>query len=226
MLLVSLSDMSDSLGPHGLQYTRLSYPFSWSLLKLLSIELVMLSNRLILCCPLLLLPSIFLCIRACSNESTLCIRWPKYWSFRFSISPSNAESGLISFRMDWFDLCHPSDSQESSPAPQFKNALIAQLVKNPPAMQRPWWFNSGSGRSSGEGIGYPFQYSWASLVAQLVKNPPAMQEIWVWSLGWEDPLEKGKSTHSSIPAWKMDYTVHGIAKSWTLLSNFHFQPSL
>ena len=179
MLLVSLSDMSDSLGPHGLQYTRLSYPFSWSLLKLLSIELVMLSNRLILCCPLLLLPSIFLCIRACSNESTLCIRWPKYWSFRFSISPSNAESGLISFRMDWFDLCHPSDSQESSPAPQFKNALIAQLVKNPPAMQRPWWFNSGSGRSSGEGIGYPFQYSWASLVAQLVKNPPAMQEIWV-----------------------------------------------
>ena len=58
----------------------------------------------------------------------------------------------------------------------------------------------GSGRSTGEGIGYPLQYSWASLVAQLVKNPPAMQEIWVGSLGWEDPLEKGMATHSSILA--------------------------
>ena len=59
---------------------------------------------------------------------------------------------------------------------------------------------TGLGRSPGEGIGYPLQYSWASLVAWLVKNPPAMQEIWVQSLGWEDPLEKGKATHSSIPA--------------------------
>ena len=59
---------------------------------------------------------------------------------------------------------------------------------------------TGLGRSPGEGIGYPLQYSWASLVAWLVKNPPAMQEIWVKSLGWEDPLEKGKATHSSIPA--------------------------
>ena len=58
----------------------------------------------------------------------------------------------------------------------------------------------GSGRSAGEGIGYPFQYSWTSLVAQLVKNPPAMRETWVRSLGWEDPLEKGKATHSSILA--------------------------
>ena len=61
----------------------------------------------------------------------------------------------------------------------------------------------GSGRSAGEGIGYPLQYSWASLVAQLVKNPPAMRETWVWSLGWEDPLEKGKATHSSILAWRI-----------------------
>ena len=59
----------------------------------------------------------------------------------------------------------------------------------------------GSGRSAGEGIGYPLQYSWASLVAQLVKNLPAMQETWVQSLGWEDPLEKGMTTHSSIIAW-------------------------
>ena len=60
----------------------------------------------------------------------------------------------------------------------------------------------GSGRSTEEGIGYPLQYSWVSLVAQLVKNPPAMWETWVRSLGWEDPLEKGKATHSSILAWR------------------------
>ena len=75
---------------------------SRSLLKLISIELVMPSNHLIPCHPLLLLPSIFPSIRVFSNESVLCIRWPKYWSFSFSISPSN--SGLISFRMDWLDL--------------------------------------------------------------------------------------------------------------------------
>ena len=65
----------------------------------------------------------------------------------------------------------------------------------------------GLGRSAGEGIGYPFQYSWASLVAQVVKNPPAMQETWVQSLGWEDPLEKGMATHSSILAWRIPWTV-------------------
>ena len=75
-----------------------------SLLKLMSIESVMPSNHLILCRPLLLLPSIFPSIRVFSNESALCIMWPKYWSFRFNISPSNEHSGLISFRMDWLDL--------------------------------------------------------------------------------------------------------------------------
>ena len=65
----------------------------------------------------------------------------------------------------------------------------------------------GSGRSPGEGIGYLFQYSWTSLVAQLVKNPPAMWETWVQSLGWKDPLEKGKATHSSILAWRIAWTV-------------------
>ena len=65
----------------------------------------------------------------------------------------------------------------------------------------------GSGRSSGEGIGYPLQYSWASLVAQLVQNSLAMPETWVRSLGWEDPLEKGKATHSSILAWRIPWTV-------------------
>ena len=82
----------------------LSITDSWSLLKLMSIELVMPSNHLILCRPLLLLPSIFPSIRVFSNESVLHIRWPKYWSFSFSISPSNEYSWLISFRMDWLDL--------------------------------------------------------------------------------------------------------------------------
>ena len=82
----------------------LSFTISWSLLKLMSIESVMPSNHLILCHPLLLLPSIFSSIRVFSNESALWIRWPKYWSFNFSISPSNKYSRLISFRIDWFDL--------------------------------------------------------------------------------------------------------------------------
>ena len=77
---------------------------NWSLHKLMPIEAVMPSNHLILCCPLLLLPSIFPSIRVFSNESALHIRWPKYWSFSFNISPSNEYSGLISFRMDCLDL--------------------------------------------------------------------------------------------------------------------------
>ena len=84
--------------------TSLSITNSWSLLRLMSIELVMPSNRLILCRPLLFLPSIFPSNRVFSNESVLRIKWPKYWSFSFSISPSNEPSGLISFRMVWFDL--------------------------------------------------------------------------------------------------------------------------
>ena len=77
---------------------------SWSLLRSMSIESVMPSNHLILCRPLLLLPSIFPSIRVFSSESVLCIRWPKYWSLSFSISPSSEYSGLISFRMNWLDL--------------------------------------------------------------------------------------------------------------------------
>ena len=84
--------------------SSLSIINSWSLLKLMSIESVMPSSHLILCCPLLLLPPIPPSIRVFSNESTLHMRWPKYWSFRFSISPSNEYPGLISFRMDWVDL--------------------------------------------------------------------------------------------------------------------------
>ena len=82
----------------------LSFTICQSLLKLMSIESVMLSNNLILCCTLFLLPSIFPSMRVFSNESALHIRWSKYWSFSFSISPSNDYSGFISFRIDWFDL--------------------------------------------------------------------------------------------------------------------------
>ena len=82
----------------------LSITSSWSLLKIVSIESVMPSNHLILCCPLLLPPSIFPSMRVFSDESALHIRWPKYWSFSFNISPYNEHSGLLSFRMDWLDL--------------------------------------------------------------------------------------------------------------------------
>ena len=82
----------------------LSFTISWSFLKLMSMETMMPSNHLILCCPLLLLPSIFPSIRVFSNESVLCIKWTEYWSFSFSISPSNEYSGLISFWIDWLDL--------------------------------------------------------------------------------------------------------------------------
>ena len=87
-------------------------------------------------------------------------------------------------------------------------SLIAQLVKNPPAMQGI----PESGRSTSEGIGYSLQYSWASLVAQLVKNLPAMRETWVWSLGWEDPLEN-RATYSGILAWRILGTVWGCKES-------------
>ena len=101
----SCSVTSDSLWQHGLQHTRLNCP--WPTARACSnssIESVMLSNYLILCCPLIPLPSMFPSIRVFSNKSVLCIRWPKYWSFSFNIRPSNEYSGLISFRMDWLDL--------------------------------------------------------------------------------------------------------------------------
>ena len=106
MIQFSRSVSSDSLWPHELQHVRppCPIPSSQSLLKLMSIKSVMPSNYLILCCPLLFLPSIFPSITVFSNESALRIRWPKYWSFSFHISPSNAHPGLISFRMDWLDF--------------------------------------------------------------------------------------------------------------------------
>ena len=92
--------------------------------KLMSTELVMPSSHLILCHPLLLLPLIFPSIRVFSHESALCIKWPKYWSFSFSISPSNEHSGLISLRMDWLDLLAVQGTQESSPTLQFRALIV------------------------------------------------------------------------------------------------------
>ena len=125
--------MSASLRPLGnaaLQ-ASLSITNSWSSLRLMSIESMMPSNHLILCRPLLLLLSNFSSIRVFPNESVLHIRWPNYWSFSFSISPSNEHSGLISFRIG--SLCSPRDSQESSPTPQFKsiNSSALTLLHSP-----------------------------------------------------------------------------------------------
>ena len=122
--------------------TSLSFTIARSLIKLMSTELVIPSNHLILCCPLLLLPSILPSIKVFSNESILCIRWPKYWSF--SISPSKEYSALISFRIDWFDLLAVHGTQESSPAPQFKsNSCSALSLLYAPALApaHDYWKN-------------------------------------------------------------------------------------
>ena len=114
--------MSDSLRLHEPLHARPPCQSPAPRVRLISINSVIPPNHLILCRPLPLLPSIFPSIRVFSNESVLRIRWPKYWSFSFNISPSNERSGLISFRMDWFDLLAIQETlQESSPTPQFKS---------------------------------------------------------------------------------------------------------
>ena len=126
----------------------LSFTISQVLLKLRSIESVMPSNHLILCCPLLLLPSVFPSIRVFSNESAVCIWWTKYWSFSFSISP-NEYSGLISFRIDWLDfLAVQGILKESFPTPQFKSisSLALNLLYGPTLTSiHDYWKNHSSG---------------------------------------------------------------------------------
>ena len=147
----------------------LSFTISQSLLKSMSIELVMLSNRLILSCLLLFLPSVSPSIRVFFSETVLCIRWSKYWSF--SISPLINIHGWSPLGLTGLISLQSRDSQESCPTTQFKSISFSVL-----------------------------SLLWASLVAQLVKNLPAMWETWIRSLGWEDPLQKGKDTYSSILA--------------------------
>jgi len=114
-------------------WSFLSFTISWSLFTLMSIKSVIPSNHFIFCHPLLLLPSVFSSFWVFSNKSALCIRCPKYWSFSFSISPSHEYSGLISFRIDWFDLAVQGTFQESSIAPQFKsiNSLVLSFLYGP-----------------------------------------------------------------------------------------------
>ena len=187
------------------------------------------SNCFILRCLLLILPSVFPSIRIFSNEMTLLIRWSEYWSCSFSISSSNEYSGLISFRIYWFDLLAvqgtlksvPTDMPHLSQHHHLTHITIIIHHYCHGFVCRPR-FDSWSGRSTGEGIGYPLQYPWVFLMAQLVKNLPAIRETWIWSLGWKDPLEKGTATHSSSLAWKIPWTVHGVTKSKTWLNDFHF----
>ena len=122
--------MSDSVTPWTAAcQASLSIINSWSLLKLMSIESVMLSNHRILCHPLLFLLSIFPSTGIFSNESVLLIRWPKYWSFSFNISPSSGHPGLISFRMDWLDLLAVQGALKGLPfpTPQFKSVNSSTL---------------------------------------------------------------------------------------------------
>ena len=130
----SSSVVSDSATPWTAAHQAfLSIVNSWSSPKPMPIESVMPFNHLILCPPLLLLPPIFPSIKGFSNESALHIRRPKYWSFSFSISPSNEHPGLISFRIDWLDLLAVQDSQESSPTPQFNsiNSSVLSFLHSP-----------------------------------------------------------------------------------------------
>ena len=223
----------------------LSITNSWSLPKLTSIESVMPSSYFILCCPLLLLPSIFPIFRVFSNESALQIRWPKYWSFCFNISPSNEHSGLT-FRMDWLDLLAVQGTPKSllqhhsSKASIFRRSafFIVQLshpytttgkaialtrhtfvgkvmsllfnIKENTHTQHIYIHTHNTHTHT-----HTHTHTRASLVAHLGKNPPALQETWVQSVGWEDPLEEGKATHSSILAWRIPWTIHGVAKSPT-----------
>ena len=158
----------------------------------------MLSNHLILCHPLLLLPSIFPSIRVFSSESVLHIRWPKYWSFSFSISPSNEYSELISFRMDWISLQYKGLSRVFSSPTTGKYEFFGAQPSHGLTLTsvHDYWKNHS----------FDCLDLWASLVAQMVKNLPAVQETWVQFLGWEDLLEKGMATHSSIFAWRIPWT--------------------
>ena len=143
---------SHSLGQSALK-TPLSFTISQSFLRFMFIDSLMSSNHLILCSPLLLLPSIFPSIRVFSNESALHIRWPKYWSFSFSINPSNEYSGLISFRIDWFDLLavqgtlknllqHPNND---------KNFQSYERKKRVPQRDNQQWWTSPWGHMCREG---------------------------------------------------------------------------
>ena len=214
------------------------------------------SSYFILCRPLLLLPSIFPIFGVFSSESALQIRWPKYWSFCFNISPSNEHSGMT-FRMDWLDLLAVQGTPKSllqhhsSKASIFRCSASFIVQLSHPYMTTGKTIALTRQTFVGKVMSLLFNikenthtqhiyththntyiytpthtHTRASLVAHLGKNPRALQETWVQSVGWEDPLEEGKATHSSILAWRIPWTIHGVAKSPTQLSSFHFTSRL
>ena len=161
--------------------------------QLVSIESVMTSNHLILCCPLLLLPSVFPSIRIFSSESALCIRWPKSWSFSFSISPSNEYSGLISFRIDWLNLFAVQGT--------LKSLLQHQSSKASNAWVLLWDCSASS---------VPHSSYWTFLsrclpfmVASLIPTPEDLSLAGAanWSLAWDTDLEPGHGSHF-FSSWK------------------------
>ena len=151
----------------------------------MSIEPAIPSNHLVLCHPLLLPSSIFSSIRVFSNETAVCIKWPKYWSFSFSISPSNEYSRLISFRIDWFDILEVEGT-------------LTNLLQH------------HSSKRSVLRCSAFFMVQLASIVPQVVRILPKMRETWVQSLGWEDSLEKERLPTSVL--WPGEF--HGLYSSW------------
>ena len=165
----------------------LSITNSWSLLKLMSIKLVIPSNHFMLCHPLLLPSSIFPNIRVFSNESVLHIKWPKYWSFTFSISPSIEYSGLISFRMDWLDLLAVQGTLKSSPTPQFDSIISLGSAFFIVQLSHPYMTN-------GKTIALT-RWTFVGKVMFLLFN---MLSRLV--------MEKAMAPHSSTLAWKISWT--------------------
>ena len=135
----------------------------------MSIKSVLLSNHLILCCPLLLLPSIFPSIRVFSSESTLCIRWPKYWSFSFSISPSNEHPGLISFMMDWLDLRDVAAAKSL----QLCLTLCDPIDASSPRLPCPW---DSPGKNTGVGCHFLFQFMKVKSESEVAQSCPTLSD--------------------------------------------------
>ena len=188
----SHSIMSDSAIPWtAARQASLSITKSWSLLKLMSIESVMPSNHLILCHPLLL-PSIFPSIRVFSNESTLHVRWPKYWSFNFNISPSNEHSGLISFSMDWLDLLTVQGTLKSLLQPQFKS--INSSAHSYKTIGMGWWL----------GMGLVGQSNWLVWVV----CPPVGCEAWMEHPDWQPVQPRGGGEWAFPQRMDVEETAH------------------
>ena len=173
----------------------LSITNSQSLLRLVSIEVVMPSNHSIFCCPLLLLPSIFPSIRVFSSESILYIRWPKCWSF--SISTSNEYSGLISFRIDWFDLLAVQGTLKS----------LLQHWTSKTSVLWCWTFFMVQLSHQYMTAGKPWLWLYVPLLGFPCGSVGKESTCNARDLGWEHTLEKGKATHSSILAWRIPWTV-------------------